>query len=109
MRAAILRSAVVRLEVAPAENATANESSNGSSASHPRVDLFGARLGLSVLQLASDTKAVMVDVRIAIIVAGLGPLSQPPIEHLLVASRAYRDGLTTRMPATKPCGRVHRG
>jgi hypothetical protein len=72
MSAAILRTAVVRLEVAPAENTTGNESPNGSSAPHPRVDLFGAPLEVSVFAAADRHEGGHGDVRIAINVGGLG-------------------------------------
>jgi hypothetical protein len=89
MSAAILRTAVVRLEVAPAENTTGNASPNGSSAPHPRVDLFGAPLEVSVFAAADRHEGGHGDVRIAINVGGLGR-SRARNEHLLVASRAYR-------------------
>jgi len=76
-------------EVAPAENTTGNESPNGSSAPHPRVDIFGAPLEVSVFAAADRDEGGHGDVRIAINVGGLGR-SRARNEHLLVASRAYR-------------------
>ena len=76
-------------EVAPAENTTGNESPNGSSAPHPRVDLFGAPLEVSVFAAADRHEGGHGDVRIAINVGGLGR-SRARNEHLLVASRANR-------------------